>query len=82
MGGSKIELEPHILPRLMPDKRIYNFLIPRTTPAIKVTFSGGLLGSLGHPLIEVGKIGPTVVTTGKTVNIFLGQKCCTLRTEN
>ena len=30
MGGSKIELEPHILP--MPDKRIYNFQIPRTTP--------------------------------------------------
>ena len=24
-GGSKIELESHILPRLMPDKRIYNF---------------------------------------------------------
>ena len=32
MGGSKIELEPHILPRLMPDKRIYDFQIPRTTP--------------------------------------------------
>ena len=28
----KIELEPHILPRLMPDKRIYDFQIPRTTP--------------------------------------------------
>ena len=27
----KIELEPHILPRLMPDKRIYDFQIPRTT---------------------------------------------------
>ena len=32
MGGSKIELEPHILPRLMPDMKIYNFQIPRTTP--------------------------------------------------
>ena len=31
MGGSKIQLEPHILPRLMPDKRIYDFQIPRTT---------------------------------------------------
>ena len=32
MGGSKIELEPHIVPRLMPDKRNYHFQIPRTTP--------------------------------------------------
>ena len=32
VGGSKIELEPHILPRLIPGMRIYNFQIPRTTP--------------------------------------------------
>ena len=32
MGASKIKLEAHILPRLMLDKRIYNFWIPTTTP--------------------------------------------------
>ena len=28
----EFELEPHILPRLMPDKKIYHFQIPKTTP--------------------------------------------------
>ena len=40
-GGSKIEFEPHIIPRLMLDKRNYNFQIPRTTPG-----SGHFLGYL------------------------------------
>ena len=30
--GFNFLLEPHILPRMTPDKRIYNFQIPRTTP--------------------------------------------------
>ena len=42
-GGecSEIELEPHILLRLMPDKRIYPFQTPRTNPT-----SGHFLGCL------------------------------------
>ena len=40
-GGTKIELEPHIIPRLMLDKKIYNIQIPRTTPS-----SGHFIGYL------------------------------------
>ena len=46
--GLNFLLEPHILPRMTPIKRIYNFQIPRTSPTDglkKVTFSGGLSGS-------------------------------------
>ena len=48
-GGSKIELE--LLPRLMPDKRIYHFQIPRTTP------TNGLKNLLFQGVYEVRR-GP------------------------
>ena len=47
MEGLKIELEPNILPRLMSDKRIYNFQIPRTT-LMKV-------GQIGPTFLVPGK---------------------------
>ena len=52
MEGLKIELEPHILPRLMPNKRIYNFQIPRTTP------SNGLKKLLFQGSYEICKVLP------------------------
>ena len=39
MGGSKIELELQVLSRLMPDKRICNFQIPKTIPTNGLTKS-------------------------------------------
>ena len=73
MGGSKIELEPHILPRLMPDKRIYDFQIPRTTLTNglkKVTFQWVYEVRKGPPLMKIGHFGPTFIFPGKMVNFF------------
>ena len=39
MGGSEIELELQVLSRLMPDKRICNFQIPKTIPTNGLTKS-------------------------------------------
>ena len=62
MEGSKIELEPHILSRLMSDKKIYNFQVHRTTS------TNGL---------KIRQIGPTFLVPGKTV-IFWGVKSVAL----
>ena len=51
--GFKFLLQPHILLRLTPDKRIYNFQIPRTTPTNglkKLLFQGFLEVRKGTPL--------------------------------
>ena len=66
MEGSKIELEPHNLPRLMSDKRIYHFQIPRTTP------TNDLKKVIFLVVYEVyEQIGSTFLVPEKTV-IFLG----------
>ena len=71
-GGSKIELEPHILQRLMPDKRIYHFQTPRTTPTngLKSDFFWWFMRFVRVPLMKVGQIGPTFLVPEKTVNFF------------
>ena len=76
MGGSKIELEPHILPRLMPDKRIYNFQIPRTTPTNglkKLLFQGVYEVRKGPPLWKWSKIDQLYIFLAKWW-IFVGPK--------
>ena len=76
MGGSKIELEPHILPRLMPDMRIYNFQIPRTTPTNglkKLLFQGVYEVRKGPPLWKWSKIDQLYIFLAKWW-IFVGPK--------
>ena len=64
-------LQPHILLRLTPDKRIYNFQIPGTTP------TNGLKKLLFQWFVRVlmkfSQIGPTFWIPVKTV-IFFGVK--------
>ena len=65
-------MEPHILQRLMPDKRIYHFQTPRTTPTngLKSDFFWWFMRFVRVPLMKVGQIGPTFLVPEKTVNFF------------
>ena len=52
MGGSEIELELQVLSRLMPDKRICNFQIPKTIPTNGLTKSYFFSGRLRFVMIK------------------------------
>ena len=70
----KIEFEPHILPRLMPDKRIYDFQIPRTTltNGLKKWFFQWVYEvRKGPPLWKLGILDQLLFFLGKRW-IFLG----------
>ena len=66
--GFKFLLQPHILLRLTPDKRIYNFQIPRTTPTNglkKLLFQGFLEVRKGTPLWNFAKLDQLFEFLGK-----------------
>ena len=66
--GFKFSLQPHILLRLTPDKRIYNFQIPRTTPTNglkKLLFQGFLEVRKGTPLWNFAKLDQLFEFLGK-----------------
>ena len=68
--GFKFWWQPHILLRLTPDKRIYNFQIPGTTPTNglkKLLFQGVYEVRKGTPLWKVGKFDQ--------LSFFLGKRC-------
>ena len=56
----------------MPDKRIYHFQTPRTTPTngLKSDFFWWFMRFVRVPLMKVGQIGPTFLVPEKTVNFF------------
>ena len=71
--------QPHILLRLTPDKRIYNFRIPRTTPTHglkKVTFWGGLW-FVRVPPYESGVKLTNFSFSWQNCEFFWSQQCCT-----
>ena len=74
--GFKFWWQPHILLRLTPDKRIYNFRIPRTTPTHglkKWLFEGVCEVRKGPPLWKWSKIDQLLIFLAKWW-IFLGPK--------
>ena len=68
--GFNLLLEPHILPRMTPDKRIYNFQIPRTTQ------TDGLKKWLFQEVYQVRK-GPPLWKWSQIDQLlfFLGKRC-------
>ena len=85
MGGSKIDLEPHILQRLMPDKRIYHFQTPRTTPTnvLKSDFFLVVYEVRKGPPYESWANRTNFLSSWKNGEFFWGQTCFTLfHTQN